>query len=1031
METELTSLQRAYLLGRSDYVPLGGVAMQEFRAYRGRIDPVLLERRLFALAERHESLRTVIDRKTYSRHVLDKPSVDFAAIDLSGLAPEDADRKIDELKQEFSHRLFDLTAPPWQVVAFKLPEPAEATGDTCAVFFRFDALILDGFSIASLLVDLFEDKQPETAAPAVFPATSPAEPDRDVVRRDASYWKTKLNSYQGAPRLPWKRPLESIKTSRYERAGVVVDKDLFRTFSRLGARNGLFQNTVLSATILEVLTHWLSEGALHVGIPAAPRRDSGYANRSTFFAVAWETRPDTGIAERARALQSDTLEALDHLSFSGVDINRFLMDIGGTDGGVALPVVLTNGLSWPTLSRDHPVRLQGGLTQTPQVAMDIRLSTTPQGDLAVDIDYAVEAIDGAVVRDILVAIDKAVRVICDTETLAFSARDILEFSHYRFNSPEEDTSGCGYLRRIADHMFKAPPENDALIYGDRRLSYADLGIGVQKAMTFLEERKLTKGNIVVLSLRRSPEQTMLTLACALRGITWVPVDACAPVDRLKYMYDNCRPDLVVGSTSVEGYDVVPLETVLNTVASKDSPALTLPLDELSSSDAAAYYLYTSGTTGKPKCVVLSNRSTDNVIGSTNAEWDITSSDTFISVSPLYHDMSVYEVFGCLTAGATLVQPVQGEEKDAVRWNQLVAEHGVTIWSSVPTIFEMLLSCRKGEELRSLRLINQGGDYLKPAVIAELRQTNPGARLSSIGGPTETTIWSIWHRICPEDTGNIPYGRPLPGNGYFILNEHGAHCPPGVVGRIHSCGVNTALGYLEDGELHQQDFVTITDEHGRSMRAFRSGDRGKYRRDGIILFDSRVQGYIKVRGVRISIPDVENTLVKHPEVARILLTDLGNERNGETELGALYEPVAGSRVTDADLRSFARQHLQESHIPSRFLKVDSIPLSANGKPDRRQAQRCLAEAAAMKQRPQPQQGPESRRVLDIYLGVVGKGQGRPVDGSTDFLSIGLLPSHLKSISTRINAEFGVAIVPKQLLQCRNADQVHQLVCAQCA
>ncbi|WP_299808887.1 AMP-binding protein [uncultured Roseibium sp.] len=1024
METDLTSLQRAYLLGRSEYVPLGGVAMQEFREYRGRFDLSLLERRLTLLAERHESLRTVIDRKTYSRHVLQTPSVDFVSIDLSGLSLEEADRKISELKQEFTHQLFDLTGPPWRAVAFTLPDPAEKTGDTCAVFFRFDALILDGFSIAALMVELFEDTRPETSAP-----TEPAKaPDRSMVARDAAYWKTKLSDYEGAPHLPWKRPLESIRTSRYDREKLVIDRDRFRKFSRLGAKNGLFQNTTLAAVILEVLSHWLSEGSLHVGIPAAPQAGSATANKSTFFAVAWDGPPTGDLPARAQTLQKDVLEGLEHLSFSGVDINRFLLDRSGADSGVALPVVLTNGLSWPTLSADHAVRMQDSLTQTPQVAIDIRLSAGSGGALLIDFDYAVEAVDGAVIRDMLTAIDKAVTTICETGEFRFSSSDILDFGHYRFNAQEEDYVACGYLSRIADHLFKQPPANPALIYGDRRLSYADLGEGVHKAMTFLEERKLGKGNIVVLSLLRSPEQTMLALACALRGIIWVPVDACAPRDRLKYLYDNCKPDLVIGSTPVEGHEVISAETVLGAEATQDPLALTQPLEDLSASTQAAYYLYTSGTTGKPKCVVLSNRSTDNVVGSTNAEWNITSDDVFISVSPLYHDMSVYEVFGCLTAGATLVQPVQGEEKDALRWNQLVAEHGVTIWSSVPTIFEMLLSCRQGDELKTLRLINQGGDYLKPAVIAELRKTNPGTRLSSIGGPTETTIWSIWHRIGPEDTGNIPYGRPLPANSYFILNEHGEHCPPGVVGRIHSSGVSTALGYLEDGVLHQHDFVTIEDQHGRSVRAFRSGDRGKYGRDGIILFDSRVQGYIKVRGVRISIPDVENELVKHPEISRILLTDLGNERSGETELGALYEPVAGSSLTDADLRNFARQHLQESHVPSRLLRVDSIPLSANGKPDRRKARSFFAETPAARRpsQQQPQSEPESRRVLDIYLGVVGNRQCGPVDGSTDFLSIGLLPSHLKSISTRINAEFGVEILPRQLLQCRNADQVQKLV-----
>ncbi|WP_420337132.1 AMP-binding protein [Roseibium sp.] len=694
----------------------------------------------------------------------------------------------------------------------------------------------------------------------------------------------------------------------------------------------------------------------------------------------------------------------------------------------ALNLLAAEVIYWSTSGLGEAVAERGNaVTQTPQVAIDIRLSSGKGGRLVIDIDYAVE---GEMVSKMLSAIDRAVTKVCDSEALAFAARDILDLGHYRLNAPEEDYRCGGYFGRIADDLFKTDTNKFALVYGDRRVSYEELGRGVHRALTFLDKKNLIKGNIVVLALPRGPEQTMLTLACASRGIIWVPVDACAPADRLKFLYDNCKPDLVIGSTSIEGHTVVPKETALDVEATGDPLDLALPLEDLSASTDAAYYLYTSGTTGKPKCVVLSNRSTDNVVGSTNAAWDISSNDVFISVSPLHHDMSVYEIFGCLTAGATLIQPVEGKEKDAMRWNQLVAEHGVTIWSSVPTTFEMLLSCRQGDALKSLRLINQGGDYLKPAVVAELRQTNPKAQLSSIGGPTETTIWSIWHRIQPKDTGNIPYGRPLPAYRYFILNDAGEHCPPGVVGRIHSSGVNTALGYLEDGVLHQHDFVTIKDEHGLPVRAFRSGDRGKYRRDGVILFDSRVQGYIKVRGVRISIPDVENELVKHPEISRVLLTDLGDERKGETELGALYETVSGSQLTDAALRSFARQHLQESHVPSRMLKVDSIPLSANGKPDRRKA-RSLFEETAPDRSPTDQTRPPepaSRRVLDIYLDVVGRSQGKPLTGTTEFLTMGLLPSHLKPISARLSAEFGVTLLPKQLVGCRNADQVHLLLSA---
>ncbi|NKI61532.1 AMP-binding protein [Labrenzia sp. PO1] len=1024
MTSELTSLQRAYLLGRSEYVPLGGVAMQEFREYRGRFNLALLERRLLHLAERYDSLRTVVDGQSQSRHVLATPQVDFLRIDLSDQTPESAEQKIAELKQGFTHELFDLTAPPWRIVAFQLPETAGNTGDDCAIFFRFDALILDGFSIAALMVELFEDRQIESAAS--LPVPSAIQPIKSQNEADANYWRAKLRSYEGVPKLPWAKSLETIGTSRYARAGLTIDVARFRKLTRMGAKAGLFRNTVLSAVILEVLSHWLSEGSLHVGVPAALRTEGGYLNGSTFFAAAWDGQGTDDFIARARALQDDVLEGLDHLSFSGVDISRFLMDLGGGASGVALPVVLTNGLSWPVLSSDAHVRLHDGLTQTPQVALDIRLGALADGGLAIDIDHAVEAIERTVVDDILAAIDRAVTAICESDELQVEARNVLDFDHYQFNMPEETYATCGFLRRIADNMFSAPPENDALVCGAHRVSYAELGRGVHKVLASLAARNLQKGNVAVLALPRSPEQTMVTLACALRGVTWVPVDASAPEERRKFLCDNCKPNLVVGTQPVEGYDVVSAETLLQGDPSGDVFDFMPPLQELSSSPEAAYYLYTSGTTGKPKCVVLSNRSTDNVIGSTNAEWEITSDDIFISVSPLHHDMSVYEVFGCLTAGGTLVQPAEGEEKDAVRWNQLIDAHGVTIWSSVPTIFEMLLSCRQEPELAKLRLINQGGDYLKPAVIAEVRRSNPAIRLSSIGGPTETTIWSIWHRICPEDTGNIPYGRPLPANRYFVLNEKGEHCPVGVVGRIHSSGVNTALGYLEDGELRQHDFVMIRDEHGEPVRAFRSGDRGRYRRDGLILFDSRVQGYVKVRGVRISMPDVENELVKHPDVARVLLTDLGDERRGETELGALYEPVPGSGLSDADLRHFARQHLQESHVPAYFLKVDSIPLSANGKPDRRAARQLLADFPSRQPVPQRKTSTANRRLLDIYLEVVGCGSTSAVNGATDFLSMGLLPSHLKTIAQRISDEFGVALPPKQLLMCRNANQVEELV-----
>jgi amino acid adenylation domain-containing protein len=1023
MERILTPLQQAYLLGRSEHVPLGGVAMQDFREFRGRMDADTLSKRMLELVKRHESLRTRIDSAKLIQWVSPEPVVNFDEIDLRTLTSSEALQKIEALRTDFAHQLFDLSRSPWQVTMFHLPQGTD--GDTAVVFVRFDALIADGRSISALLVELFGGAEITPVAEAE--TTEVAPPDNAKRTLDAAYWASKLENVDGPPQLPWTKPLETIKSSRYARESLTIERERFARIARIGARQRLFKNSAVSAVVLEVVSCWLNEGALCVGVPVAPQTSGALANRSSFIAVTWDANKGS-FTERAEALQSDVMEGLDHLAYSGIDLSRLL--INNNPDVLALPVVITNALSWPMLNNACPIRQTAGLTQTPQVAMDIRFSQDGSGNLVFDVDFAREALDETLVRAILAALDKAITAICATEALTLEMREVVDVAHYHFNDRHTPFVCSGYLRRIADHLFDASSTRIALISGTRQISYRQLGADVGKIIAAFRKRGVAQDQVVAICLPRSPEHTATVLACALSGIVWVPIDAASPPDRLAYLLENCKPALVISSSPIAGHDVVTPEILLSGEAPSDPRSLTLPLEALSSSENAAYYLYTSGTTGKPKCVVLSNRATSNVIGRTLEAWQVTERDVFISVTPLHHDMSVFDVLGCLTAGATLVMPQPGEEKDAIRWNQLVAEHGVTLWCSVPAILEMLLSCqRTGRELKSLRLVAQGGDYIKPVVVEQLRRLGEHVRLISLGGPTETTIWSIWHEIGPDDTGLVPYGRPLPGNSYFLLNARGDHCPTGVVGRIYTAGVNVALGYLDHGALNQTDFVTVVDENGEKVRAYQTGDRGRYRADGTLLFASRVNGYVKVRGVRVSLPDIENELSRHPAIQQVLVVDYGVEQRGDAAIGALYVPKPGMVITANDLRSFARQHLPESHVPSRFIVVDALPLSANGKPDRRRAKALIPLVNAVDtpapQAHAPSTSANTHDVLGVYLSVLGKAAGAHINDTTDFLTLGLLPSHLKAVSARLREAFGVEISLAQLLRCRNAAQVKQL------
>lgn len=236
--------------------------------------------------------------------------------------------------------------------------------------------------------------------------------------------------------------------------------------------------------------------------------------------------------------------------------------------------------------------------------------------------------------------------------------------------------------------------------GDRTISYAELGRSVATAMANLRRQGMTPGKVAAIVLPRSPQHLTIVLACALQGIVWLPVDTGSPPQRMAYLLTNCRPDLVVGDVGVAEIAAVSPETLLSPVAQQEPVPPRAELFERSHSNDPAYYLYTSGTTGNPKCVVLSYRATDNTIGQTLARWNVGRRDVFISVTPPHHDMSLFDLFGSLCAGATLVLPAPDEEKDAIAWNRLIERHRVSLWCSVPAILEMLLSCTRGEQLSS-------------------------------------------------------------------------------------------------------------------------------------------------------------------------------------------------------------------------------------------------------------------------------------------------------------------------------------------
>lgn len=940
----LTPMQRAYLTGRSDQVPLGGVPMHDFREFRGSFHARDLAQAVDAAVKLYTCLRTIIDEQQLVQYVVDVKSAresaahNFQVIDLSAFDMQHAENRLDQLRKSYRQQIHSLEAFPWTICLVQMPVESAGPLPNSVVFTSFDGLILDGFSITQLLSEIFSgqinssdvrtNNKPATTPPAYF----------DNQESDREFWKQKIAELGEANQLPWKQDLEAIKQSEYCRYGISVQKANWEKLSRLGFKHRLMQNGSLLTIICEVLSQWSENGELALSLPISSSSLNGIpGNSSSFIVVNYSEQLQQPFVQKAQAMQRQILQAMDHSSFSGVELGKLMVQ--QTAKLISLPIAITNGLTWSS-QYGEGVTLVDGITRTPQLALDIRITSNAQGDVLIDFDYAVAALDGEIVKTLADTIDHRIQALAQLTDLA----DVVDVQVKAIVEPkkepasERDSEGyTNFLWQMFHHLMIEPLPKTALIYGDRVYSYQQAGQAIAKIINHLESIGIEKGGVVAICLPKSAEHVFATFACALAGFIWVPIDLDSPEERLQYLLSNSEADLVICnkpfafSRTENIHDILAQE--LPEISSRDFPITSDP----------AYYLYTSGSTGRPKCVVLNNLATNNVLRYSIEHWNLSASNIHLAATPFHHDLFIFDVFTPFVVGGTLVVPTEAENKSAADWAKLVARHSVNVWSSVPAIMDMLLAAAEPQQLSTLRVIIQGGDYVKPSVIKHLRKILPEAHLSSIGGPTETTIWSIWHDITEQDIDVIPYGTSVPNNKYYILNEQNRHCPDWVTGTICMAGANLSNGYLMDGVLEKKDFVTVISAEGNELLVFKTSDKGYLRDDGEIIIVGRKEGYLKVRGVRIASAEVEAALRKIPMLKDAVVFTCVNPVYEGNELVAAYITHQGEDISVKEFRRNLQGSLPNSHVPSRWLRLEEFPLTRNQKVDRK----TLAELATKK------------------------------------------------------------------------------------
>ncbi|MEY9212482.1 amino acid adenylation domain-containing protein [Thermobifida halotolerans] len=881
----LTDVQGAYLVGRGSAYDYGGVACHAYAELDlPPLDPDRLRGAWDALVRRHDMLRAVVSAEGHQRVLAEAPGSSLTVTDARG---GDVEARVRHTRE----RLRDLVPAPgtWPLVRLHLTRGA----DRSVLHLSADLLVADYASVRLLLDELAalyadpDHELPEVRATFrdyVLAQRALREGARH--HRDRAYWMERIDDLPPAPELPL-LDRAADAPARFTRRSAALSPAEWEALRTRTAARGVTPSSVALVAYAETVARWSRRPDLTLNLPAARRlplhpdvdRIVGDFTTVTLLAV----RADDGatFAERARTRQARLIEDLDHSLYSGVELLAELSR-RRDEAAVLMPVVFTGALgadAGATAGGSWADREVHGVSQTPQVWLDCQVTETG-GGLSVRWDVRDGVLCDGVADDAFAAYVALLRDLAASDEPWDAASPVRLPEHQRRRREQVNaTAGPlpdGLLHEEALAAALRTPDAPAVVTSEGTLGHAQLWGRAAAVAAVLAERGCRPGDRIAVVMDKGVEQIVAVCAVLLAGAAYVPVDVAQPAARRTAILDDAGVRCVLTQSWLAAADWgAHADPVAVDLVPAAEPPAQLPPRTVGPDDLA-YVIYTSGSTGTPKGVMISHRAARNTVDDVNRRFAVTAEDRVLGLASLGFDLSVYDVFGPLAAGGAIVLPDAERRGDPSHWAESIAEHGVTLWNSVPAQMQMLcdyLDADRAAELPALRLALLSGDWIPVALPDRVRARVPGLSVVSLGGATEAAIWSIHHpveRVDPEWP-SIPYGRPLTNQTFHVLDEAMRDRPDWVPGELYIGGAGVALGYLGDEARTAERFVT---HPTTGERLYRTGDVGRYRPGGDIEFLGREDSQVKIRGHRVELAEIETALQAHPAVAAAAVVAVG-------------------------------------------------------------------------------------------------------------------------------------------------------------
>lgn len=906
----LTDMQHAFWVGRSGAIELGGVSNHGYYEIEG--NDLNLERLNWALQElvkRHDMLRAVVLPDGQQQILKQVPAYPFEILDLRGKDKAFVKAHLEAIRERMSHQV--LPSDQWPLFDFRA---TCLDGGRVRLHISYDLLVFDAWSLFRLFEEWFQLYQnPEAALPPIelsFRDYALAEQglrETELYVRSQNYWLSRIDSLPPAPDLPLAKSPHQLKQHRVKRYEGGIERTHWQQLKQRAAKAGLTPSGVLLAAFAEIMTLWSKSFqftlnlALFNRLPLHPQVNDLLGDFTSVTLLAVDNSEAESFSKRAVRLQKQLWQDLEHRYFSGVRVTRELSRRKGVAPN-AMPVIFTSTLGFGSLGQEtrtfsHFGELVYGISQASQAWMDIQVWEEKE-TLTFNWDVVEELFPEGLIEDMFEAYCHFLRQLASSESAwVETTRQLLppaQLAQRNAINATEASISDELLHTLFAAQVQARGNELAIISSERNLTYQELCDHSNQVGHKLRSLGATSNQLVAVVMAKGWEQIVAVMGILAAGSAYVPIDPNLPQERFSYLLENSQAGIVLTQSCLDkklswSEEIVRLCIDIEDFAQESKE----PLKPVQNPDDLAYVIYTSGSTGLPKGVMITHRNVVNVVVHTNQRFNVSSQDRILALTALNHDLSVYDIFGLLSAGGTIVMPDACGVKDPSHWAELMIRERVTLWNSVPAMMEMLVDYAQSHSVAlpsSLRLAIMGGDWLPVSLPNRLKALVPGIQILSIGGPTETTIWNIGYLIEKVDPNwkSIPYGQPMANAKYYILNEALEDCPVWVPGEMYCTGVQLAKGYWQDEEKTNAKFIT----HPRmGERLYRTGDLGRYLPNGNIEFLGRVDFQIKIRGYRIEAGEIEAALTQHPAIKDAVIAAVGE--SGESKhLVAYVVPEQG-------------------------------------------------------------------------------------------------------------------------------------------